>query len=373
MTNARVDRKGPSARTLAQQDSGGFNTTCYRVPKGMNFYKLSAGTHLFDIVPYRVVLGRGMKGGNTIAEKGDIWWQRTVFCYRQLGPDKKPYLCLAENFSEPDPVKEYVHRISNDPSIDEDYVKEFRAQKKGLYFVWDHKNKEKGIQLLEFSHANFGEKVNERINAASEEKGWDFFFHPDATGLTLEVSMKEVTKKFKFLEAVAIDFIPRKEGLPKAIVEHGYDLDSMLINPGYDNLKQILESGTYIPKTDGNSSKKQDIKEEDVPFSRGDSKEEVTGTKYKDEEKPAVKAPTTAQDAGLDQDDYVSYRGEKYQILNVSGDGTSLKILNVETDKVERAIGVDEVTKWKDVEAATANVSSAGADPDWDSGSDWDK
>ena len=407
MSREDREKKRSAARRRAEQHGAGYTTTCLRIPDGIGFYDFKEGQHEFDILPYVVKRGKN-EGGNPFAEKGELFYERTYFAWRRLGPAEKMYVALGETFNKPDPVADWKRaevRKSNLTADEQKYLKDLKPQERQIFLVYDRKNTEKGIQLLDVSHFAFGALLDSRVQNSLEEDGWDLFYLPDEDGMTLRVTVEEQAGAgFTFNKATAIDFKKRKEPLPPAIAKHGIDLDDMPIEMPYEKLKAIFLNLTTGDDEEGSSKeeedkpqqeerkqeRKQEEKKEEKPAEKEkpqekkeEKKETATlsssikvndevlfqGKKHSvfrinaeagtatllDENGDPVKAslaelksasekakPRTAAEAGLSLRDEVLYSKKSWTIIKISADGTSLTLMD-EEDNMERAIGVDDV------------------------------
>ena len=321
------DRRPSAARRRAEQHVSGFETTVVRMPEGLSFFDFSPGMYQLDIIPYTVKKGKDVRGGNPFAEKGELYFERTFFVYKKIGPDEKTYVCPSKTFGEKDFIQEYRQKESKNPNADAAYLKELNPKERQLFLVFDRKAPDKGIQLLDVSFHLFGKLLDSRIKNSPEDRGWDLFYFPGDEGLTLEVTVEEVKGAgYTYTEATAIDFFKRKEPVPQKVLNHGIDLDEMLVCYSYEKLKEIF-MGVAEPKKDETQSNGQQTA--------------TTQEASKTESKPA---PKKASDVGLNLQDEVMHKGVKCTIAKVSPDGTSLTLID-DKDELIRAVGVEEVQK----------------------------
>lgn len=326
----REDRRGrvSAARRRAEQHTSGFETTVLRVPEGVGFYELKPGTHLVNVIPYTVKKGKDTPGGNPFAEAGELYYERTFWSYKKIGTDEKSYVCSSKTFGEPDFIQEYRQKESKNPAADADYLKALAPKERQIWLLQDVKDPDKGIQILEISYHLFGKLLDSRIKNSTEDDGWDLFYFPDEDGLTLRLTVEEVSGGgYTYTEVTAIDFVKRKEPIPEKIIKHTIDLDELPVKTPYEKLKDIF-LGVHDGKQKDEPSDKSDDKSKDEP--------------KKEEPKKESTLPT-AEKAGLKVKDDVRYRGKTCTIIKISPDGTSLTLMDNDDAEVFKAIGVAEV------------------------------
>lgn len=390
------DKKKSAARRRAEQHTTGFETTVLRVPEGVSFFDFKTGVHRLEILPYRVKRGKDTQGGNPFAEEGELFFERTFYIWRKIGADEKSYACLSKTFGKPDPIAEFKQQESRrELNADEaKYVKSLKPQERQIFLVVDREHLDKGIQILESSTFSFGALLYSRVNNSTEEEGWDLFFFPDADGMTLRITIEEVDGGgFTFNKATAIDFIPRKNPLPEKYVNHGYDLDDMIVETPYEKLKAIFDgvntsddskkSGKSkdpdddFPADDPPAKKKEETKKEDKKsdvrvYQKGD-KVRYEGKEYsvfkmntetgmvtlmdkddepckvdaaaltlivnedkpKEEKKEEKKSKKTASELGITKEAYVTYKGGKCQIFRIAENGLSVMLMDSNDDVIK--------------------------------------
>ena len=318
MAKARERRqKRTGARRRAEQHATGFENTVLKVPEGLGFWSPKVGTHKIDIVPFKA--GKG----NPWAESGDDYYERTYFSYRRIGAEEKNYVAPGKTFGHPDPIAEFVAKAANREDVDPKYLKSLSPKERQLFLVWDHSEPEKGVKIWDISFHLFGRVLDSRINNSDDDDNWDQFDDPTEHGFTLKLTIEQKSAGgYNFNETSAIDFIQRKKALPDNIRNHGICLDDLLVEIPYDKLKAI-----FVGSVDGEPI------EENVPQKE---KPEPTAEATEPEERAEPDDPT-AKVLGLSVDDEGTYEGIKCRIVKISGDGTSLLLMD-ENDDVHKAI-----------------------------------
>lgn len=305
----RREKRKSLARQRAETHSSGFETSKLRIPEGVEFFKLKEGRMLIDIVPY--IAGKG----NEYAPQGEEYYERTFWSYNKIGPEEKYLVCPSKTFGHKDFIQEEVQRLSREDNPNKDLIKSLTPKQRQLFLIWDHDAKDKGVQLWEFSYHQFGKALDLRIKDSTEAEGWDLFYFPDTDGMSLRLTVEE--NKPYGLQVKFIDFVERKEPLPDKIVKHGICLDELLIVPSYEELKAAHLGSDY---------EKESQSEESTPESEDDNGKDPTASDY-----------------GIEAQSTVTYKGKELTVIGISPDGTSLKLLDEEKDKVETAISPADV------------------------------
>lgn len=228
-----------SAREASQKQLSGGGFSTIKIPEGMKMLKLEKGTMIVDIIPYMV------GAGNPFADEGKYHYERTFWMHRGVGPAGDSYICLAKTKNEACPVCEYQARLRKGGEVDEKTLKEMSPKRRQLFHVVNRKDIEAGVQLLEASYAMFGKLLATRIDSdAATESGWDKFADPKE-GMRLQLTIAEKSMgSNKYLEVIAIDFLPRKHQYGwKFVDENTVCLDDILKIPNYEKLAALLESG----------------------------------------------------------------------------------------------------------------------------------
>lgn len=389
MSKKRREKRESTARRRASQKKSGFSTTKFQLPEGLGFWDFKDDVTRIDIVPY--IAGKG----NPWAKEGELHYERTYYQYRaKIGAEQKRYVTLGETFGVRDPIQEYRNEIARkvpQDKTEEDelnaLVKSLEPSERQLWLIYDHNQKDKGVQLFDFSFHKFGRLLDKRVDSSTEEEAWDEFYFPDEDGFTLKVTWENDSQWG--LGAVAIDFIARREPLPEEIVNHGYCLDDMLVQTPYEKLYAIFhhqqiddDSAKNEDATGAESNTKQDSKTatQDEEEPKKESKKEKETTAPSQEKKSPSKTET--QESPFKRLDVVEYEGKKCTIMKISGDGTSHTLVD-DNDDMIKAVSADEMKPWvdkkekpkqeeKEPEEDEAPFDSKDDDDDDDDENPWD-
>lgn len=337
-------KRQSTARRRADQHASGYETTMLRIPEGLSFWKAEKGTRVIDIIPYVV------KVENEFVDEGTLHYERTFYAYRNVGVEEKSYICSSKTFGKADYIQEWKAREAKRDEVDSETLKSFNPKERQLFLIYDHGDAEKGLQLWEFSYFCFGQLLDSRIQNSDEEEGWDLFYFMDEDGKSLRLTIEEQTGGgYKFLKVTAIDFVKRKEDLPKKIVDHDICLDDLLIETSYEKLKNIFNG---VEEESGDTKSKKEPEPEKEPVEDESSS-------------------PTANDLGLSKGDEVNYNGELHTILKISKDGSSLMLLD-ENDNPVKAIAPDEVTVISDEPEDDDDKDDNESEDDDDLDDEWD-
>lgn len=380
MANSRKKRQRLSSRSRAENRTEGFTPTAVNRPKGVeSFNPKKAGNYSLDIIPYKV-----MKDGvNPYAKKaGMLASERTFFVHRGIGVDNNNFVCLAKTLKKACPICDARKAEQTDPNGDEKLAKSLAPKERQLWNVYDKNEPEKGVQIWDISFYLFGEALDDRVNNASEDREYEYYADP-VDGMTLAVGLKEKTYQgHPYFEAATIDF-DKRGPVDKEILAAATNLDDCLIIKTYDELKAIfLQIEEDEPDDDDDTDSSQEEQAEEKP------KPEPKADKPKRTRKPkAEKTWPTADECGITKGCEVNYKNFVYMVSKVSGDGTSLTLVD-DDGNIKRAVAPSEVKLVEeeaadetdgndkpatdDTETPANEDNGGGDDEEWDGGDDWD-
>lgn len=345
------------ARGWASQHESGGGRTSLKIPDGVKMLSIKKpGTYRLDIIPY-VVGDRNPK-----AAKGKKYWHRTYWVHRNIGPHNDSYVCPVKEANERCPICEYVAAKLRDPDVSESEEKQLyamRPKERQLFNVIDRDREDELVMVWDQSYHTFGKYVKGKLDRMDPDEDFHFFAHPER-GYTLKIGASEESAgKMKYIDCADIEFKKRKP-YDWSIVDQAHCLDDMVKLLDYDELKRIFlqapkdddddkpaaKSGKSKPRDDDDNDDKpaaksrkssRDDDDDDLPprrrTPRDDDDDDKPAPKKKarddddDDDKPAPKSrPLTAEDAGLEKGDLVTYKKMECEIVSVSKDGTSLKL-----------------------------------------------
>src|SRR3954467_3986114 len=81
-------------------------------------WRPKSGTYTIDVVAYEVV-GKTQKKykAMNVASDGEIYYERSYYSHRGIGPNEEMVVCPAMTFGEKCPVCEHRNEIRNDPKF----------------------------------------------------------------------------------------------------------------------------------------------------------------------------------------------------------------------------------------------------------------
>lgn len=213
---ANRERRKATAKDRREKHQTGFVRNTFKVPKGMQVWNPKKGPHRIDIVPF--IAGKG----NPVADEGMEYYERTYYVHRNVGPEGNAEICLSKTFKKSCAVCEHRTRLGNDPESDSEMVKALVPKERQLWYIIDHEERDKGVQLWDMSYHNFGKSLDEKIDEADPEDQPRYENFSDLEeGLTLRIVLSE--KSFgggkPFLEVSDIEFKERKKPLDVDIEE----------------------------------------------------------------------------------------------------------------------------------------------------------
>ncbi len=294
---SREARRRAGSEKRDAQHRGGGEWTTLTIPDGVDIWQPKKGSHRIDIVPFAV--GKG----NPYAAEGELYYERTYYIHRGVGPNNDSYICLAKTFDKPCPICEYRAKRAADPDADDKELKDLKPKERQLWLVHDRSDEGK-VKLWEFSHFLFGELLDmQRRDAEDDERHVAEFDDPDG-GSQLKVSFEE--KAFdgnSFLKAYNIDFRERKDGLPDGLLDHGICLDDLLKEVSYDRLKAIFHQEEESNEPDDGEPEEKPKRKKSPPVEDDDDKEEGP-KKKKTAPKKGKKKPVEDSDNDEWDDDF---------------------------------------------------------------------
>lgn len=371
-------RRMNAAGWAKQQEQGRGESTAVRLPPGTEFYKLEAGLHRVDFMPF--IAGEF----NKRADKGMPHFEREFDIHWVPGPDGKnrPYCCLWSCWKEPCPVCKWCNENAKSTNpTDAELAKSMRAKTRHLWLVNDKPgNADNPLKVLETNHYNkgkgFGEQIGEAIGTV---RGGDTFGELEG-GITTQLKVVEDTYPGgKYLLVSRIDFIERDYDYPEEVLDKAPCLDDCLMRLSYKELDKVLRLGvgggvdesvsqngngdvtssTKAGVTTGSGSATVIGKEEDEITQRPVSKATQA--------KAATKAPAdeemTAEDCGIEVGMEVEHEGATFKVTRISPDGTSLTLRDAKGN-TQVGIGPEEVTKVEAKKLSTPVVDDDDDDED---------
>lgn len=311
MSTKQGKYKLASTKRWMEKETGNFTGSFLKTPPKASLYKVKVGKAKLDIIPF--VAGKG----NPNADEGMLWWERTFFVHRNIGPNQAVVICPARTLEKPCPICEARQRLLKQDEPEE--ADGLKPKEWVIVQLRDRNDKEKGIQLLPFSFHRFVDKVHEMANSGDADEKYDEFWHPRG-GKLIRVNWGEDSagdRGGKYVRAKTVIFEDRPD-LKEETIDSGYCLDDLLIIMEYKKLKALYETG----EGDGEGEDDEEEEEDDKPKkkkkkgAREDDEEESDDSESDDEEsddesddeededdKPKKKKKKASEDDEEDEED----------------------------------------------------------------------
>lgn len=320
------EERRTSARDWAKKPSlSGFESMCVKLPEGVEQYKLEIGIHKVDFMPYKA--GKW----NRRADEGFAHFELEYEAHRvPTGNGTQLVLCRRATMDKSCAVCDWLKR--NGGHADRDLVAKLRATTRHLWVVNDRPGSKKNtLKVLDANHFNkkkgFGEQMAAAINTLDE--GAEPFNLKGGYYAVLTIE-EETFPGGKYTLASRIDLRPRDYDYPSDILDRAPCLDDCLIDPGYDDVLRLLDTGSTPDKDDdddvGKASNGSGTKATSKPTSR---------VVDDDDDKPTSKAPVKGKKpTHHDDDDDEEELEEPSDLDDDDSDGDDSDI-EEEEDKVD--------------------------------------
>ncbi|HUU41398.1 MAG TPA: hypothetical protein VMW42_10695, partial [Desulfatiglandales bacterium] len=115
----KAKRSVAGATRKRREDDSRKSSSFLSLPEGMEQFKIKAASEAIkiDIIPYDV--GKD----NPKADKGSLYWERTFYIHRGIGPNQEWVICPARTSGKACPICEYASKLQKDPEADPAVIK----------------------------------------------------------------------------------------------------------------------------------------------------------------------------------------------------------------------------------------------------------
>lgn len=236
-------RRYSDAKEIADDMSGGFTPTSFKVPDELKQFKFKEEkTYVLDIIPYTV------GEGNPRADEGMVHFERSFYVHKNIGPDNNSYTCPYKNSGKKCPICQFKTKLAMDPKTKKEVIKALDPKLRQLYLVIDHDNREDGLQVFETAFwKSFGELLRNKVKAGDDDSPYQNFFHLE-DGFYLKVTTEQDSFNGKtYYKPSNIEMRKRKTPLDDSLLEEAPCLDELVLELPYDELKDIF---TQAPDED---------------------------------------------------------------------------------------------------------------------------
>lgn len=350
----RQEQRGKRERQRADvsrrlEEHGSDWNKAWKLPPGMKQLKIeSEDIFKLNFLEYVLSDGANERFAKCYADDGFAYFERTFYTHR-LGPNNESHTCPALTFGKPCPVCEFKGRLAKqDYEKHKETISNLRASERQLFAVEDVDEAPGEVQILEYSNYYFGQYLDEKVKKKARQnikyRNWS---DPD-DGFTLVLSpTKDKKSKYKGFIISDIEFEPR-DPIPDDLLDQVPCLDDLILETPYDKMKRLMDFGDDDDGVDEPHQDDPPRKGREPRNSRaernGDTDAESGPEKPARRGKPEPEKPKdmTAEEAGIEVGDDVTYRRGTWQVKKISGDGTSLTLKNEDGD-TETGVGPDEV------------------------------
>jgi hypothetical protein len=331
MAVSRREKEKQQARRLTAKEwakkpslSGGEGS-CVRPPEGVELIaKLPlppGGILRWDFLKYRAGTH------NRRADEGFPHFELEYEAHRVPMPSGGRLVLCRRCLDERCAVCDWL--VKNGAAADRELVNSLRGKTRHLWVVNDKPGDSKNpFKVFDSNHYNkqkgFGEQMAAAINALDEDE--DPFAYQGGSTAVLTV-VEDSFPGGKYTLATRIDLKPRRHDYPKDAIERAPCLDDCLVDPGYDEVMALLETGES-----GRRGEDEDRPARNVKRSAEDQEEEEDQDDGRSEGKGSYR-----------MGDYVTYEGEECEVLKVLPDGNLVlenqdgrKYKDVDPSEVER-------------------------------------
>lgn len=225
-----------SAQRRLDEHQSALSNTAIKIPEGANIIVIKKeGVRRWHVIPFTT------KKDNPFCDAGLLYFERTYWCHPRIGSNEDTYVCPKKVLGLPCPVCEDRAKRAKDPSEDEDTLKALKPKERQLWNILDDDEKDKGVQIFDFSMHLFGKFLDGKINNAdADDKEMYKLFADPEDGLLIRVGFtEEKGGGYTFYKGSDIEFKGRKTVIDEDILKQAYCLDDLLKVESYDTLYKI--------------------------------------------------------------------------------------------------------------------------------------
>jgi len=216
----RANKKTVDRNMARGGGSGSVGSNYVTLPEGVEWfkpeYKDGKKTALYHLNVIPFIAG----GFNPEADEGELWF-RSGFRVGQVGADNKK-VASPSIWGHKCPMSDLFFEMRENPDIPKKELEKLGTKHRELYYITDCKDKNKKIQLLDFSSFLFGAKIDEEMGSEEyEEEGVDAqMFYDPVDGLTLKIVFKQkVFKGRTYSDVSKLSFVARKGKVTDSMID----------------------------------------------------------------------------------------------------------------------------------------------------------
>lgn len=203
----------------------------------VKLYKPSEGHNLIDILPYIVSTNRHPQG----IAKGDPDYILDIWIHQGVGENDDAFVCLERTFRKPCPIcEEREARLKAGSDWKSEDVQDLLPSRKAVYNVIEEDEPDL-IQIFIASYAYFERDGLLDELEDYEKKEEQIIFSSLSDGRSIKFKAK--THKFgkrDYFKYKRFTFEKRDKPYPESILDKVYPLDSMLVIPTYEEVRDAF-------------------------------------------------------------------------------------------------------------------------------------
>ena len=217
-----------------QQQKGQWEPTSVRIPHGFEQYKLEAGTHIVDFMPYIAgdINPKADAGLKHFVREFEVHW------VAGLDGKERPYVCPYASIRGKPRCEVCMFRNASGMT-DPELSKKLRPSSRRLWLIndkpGDAKNKPK---IFETGHYNKGMGFGEQMAVVIADNPG---FWKLTGGMRVKMVATEQTYPGgKYIGLVRVDFLPRNYEYPEKILDKFPSLDDCIIQTPAKEMRKLL-------------------------------------------------------------------------------------------------------------------------------------
>ena len=229
-----------------RQSTGKFKSV-FKEEMQIPVWKIGAGEHLIDILPY--MIGEG--NPNPKRKVGEIGDYLNLFIHNGVGVNENQYICLARCYSKPCPVCELRLKLQKEGE-DPDSLKSLNPTRRCVYNVVvydDEKEEAKGVQIMVVAYYFMQRHLDELANPVRPGSARTNYMAYNKTGKSIAFKREGVGAKNTSF--VGHKFVDREYDIPDEILDSSFCLEKIVHIPTYNEVYEALHGKVEETKTNG--------------------------------------------------------------------------------------------------------------------------
>jgi hypothetical protein len=269
-------------KSYQNRNTGGM-INILNVPDNMDFLETKdKKRYKIDILPFNVTSNN--HPDRDVYDEDDPWdYKLDVWVHKRIGPGDGNYVCLAKNYNKPCPICEEMDKLKKEEA-DEDDIKALKPKRRCIYNVYDHNDE--NVKLFDSSHYLFEKEL---IDEAYSQGDGEYIPFCDESEDGYSVKFRGAEEDLggnTFVKFKSFSFEKREEEIDEEILKQAVSLDSILIIPTYEELKNVL----YGIDSEKLEKEKNDKENEDINDNEEKEDEEKSKRKSKRKEENKEKS-----------------------------------------------------------------------------------